>query len=387
MKRKKNLIRAISLFLALMMTLVMVSACATPETQGSATPNATAPATTGASSPAASPADAGGAKDTIALVNLTLRSFFFTVQNESVKRGAEGLGYKFVSVDSNLDAALQNTQYQNYIAQGVKAIVCDAVDSDGLVDMVNKAHEAGIYTAMVDTVVTGGHVDISVAFDNLAAGRLAGQQVVDALTKKYGEPKGSVLNLYGRMSSQAGRLRSQGFEEVIKKYPKIEYKATQVLNVAETHDGVVNALTTNPDLDAIFNYTEGSYDAMVEALQKFDRWKKMGEDGHMILVTVDGTPPALNYIKQGYAEAAVAQDSFAYGQIATELLGKYTFNGKPIPLGKYTNNKYYWETCEIVDSPSGPLVNVPTYVINKDNVDDPRHWANMGVNEWGLKYK
>jgi ABC-type sugar transport system substrate-binding protein len=327
----------------------------------------------------------GGAKDTIAFSNLFYGNYFFFVEVESVKRGAEELGYKFVTANANVDSAVQASQYQTYIDQGVKAIVADAVDSDALVDFVNRAHNAGIYTAMVDTPVSGGHVDVSVVFDNFKGGQMAGERIIELLTKKYGTPKGKVLNVHGRMEGLASRLRSEGFEAAIKKYPNVQLVRSLSTADGDAHDAVANQMAVHNDIDAIFVYSDGHLYGTTEALKKYNRWAKSGDPRHMIVVSLDGAYDTLQYIRDDWTDGVIAQDASSYGLIAMELLGKYSFKGQSVPLGPYSNPKFYWEKCEIINSPSGPLVSVPPYIIDKTNVDDPRHWANVGVKEWGLK--
>lgn len=367
--------------------LFSVTACVpTTDVKGTPEPAGDTQTSSGTTQePSGEDSESGGAKDTIAFANLYYGSFFFFVEVESVKRGVEGLGYKFVTANANVDAATQASQYENYIAQGVKAIVCDAVDSDAIVDLVNKAKAAGIHTAFVDTVASGGDVDVSVAFDNYAAGKLAAERMVERLIEKYGEPKGKVLDVHGRMSSKACRERSEGFKDVITQYDSITYLASLSPTDPDAHDAVANQLAIHDDIDGIFVYSDGHLYGTIEALKKYNRWAKKGEENHMILVSVDGAYDTLELIRQGYHDGVIAQDASCFGIIACELLGKYSFQGEKVPLGTYTNPKFYWEKCEIIDSPSGPLVSVPAYMIDESNVDDPRHWANIGVNEWGLQ--
>lgn len=43
------------------------------------------------------------------------------------------------------------------------------------------------------------------------------------------------------------------------------------------------------------------------AATEADRWKKVGEEGHVIFVNIDGEPVALKWIQDGYMDCCVSQ--------------------------------------------------------------------------------
>ena len=76
----------------------------------------------------------------------------------------------------------------------------------------------------------------------------------------------------------------------------------------------------------------------------------------------------------------------AYGEIAVELIVKHALKGEAVPLGAYTNKKYFWETGEIVAGKTGPTLIIPAFVIDGKNAADPRHWGAIAEKEWGIPY-
>lgn len=60
--------------------------------------------------------------------------------------------------------------------------------------------------------------------------------------------------------------------------------------------------------------------------------------------------------------------------------------GEAVPLGTYQDKKYFWESGEIVQGKTGPTLIIPAFVINRDNVQDPRHWAAVAEKTWGIPY-
>ncbi|KLU62268.1 D-ribose-binding periplasmic protein precursor [Peptococcaceae bacterium CEB3] len=332
--------------------------------------------------------EATGKKPLLAFAQKSLGYYFFVTEEESVKRAAEAQGWRFQATNADNDSATQMNQYINFIAEKPIAIVSDPIDSEGLITAINKASDAGIPSAVIDTPTTGGKVAITVAFDNKKAGEMAAQEIVKRLKQKYGVPKGIVLNAYGAMSSLAWRLRKEGFDEVMKKYPSIKLlDVPGEGDVVKTHDALINALAQYPNIDAVSAPSDTPAMGLYEALKEKKKLFKVGEPGHIIFVTIDDEPIANQRIKEGYYDASINQDAVAYGQIAVELLTKYTLKGKAVPLGPYTNDKYYWKTAEITNSPSGPSLVIPAFVVNKSNVNDPRLWGNIAWNKWGIRYK
>ncbi|MBI0212112.1 sugar ABC transporter substrate-binding protein, partial [Yersinia pestis subsp. pestis] len=63
-----------------------------------------------------------------------------------------------------------------------------------------------------------------------------------------------------------------------------------------------------------------------------------------------------------------------------------TLKGEAVPLGTYQDKKYFWESGEIVQGKTGPTLIIPAFVINRDNVQDPRHWAAVAEKTWGIPY-
>lgn len=384
---KKGLI----ILLALVMAVVAFVGC-TDNGSGQSSPSAEAPSesvsaeTQDAPSEAASAETSGGEKF-IAYANKGLDYYFWTVCQASAQKESEDRGWKFEATDAKLDSAKQFDQFVNFINKKPSAIMADPNDSEGLIAAADQAVAAGIPVAIVDTPLTGGDIAVTVAFDNKEAGILAAEAIVKGLEEKYGSPKGTVVNCYGAMSSEAWRLRKEGMDETFAKYPEIEYIEVPCEGeIGKTQDGVLTTYASGTEIDALHTPSDNPGMGLVSALKMQNKWFKRGEDDHVIIVTIDGEPIAIKFIQEGYYDASIAQDGYAYSGIAIEMLEKYTFQGQDVPLGPYQNDKYYWENCEIVTSDAGPYVKIPAYEINPDNASDPRHWGTVAEKELNIPY-
>jgi ABC-type sugar transport system substrate-binding protein len=381
---RKSLVKGIALALVTLMSVTTLIGCGSTPSPAAATSTAAVVVSTASTqAPTVDPK----ASKLICYSQKSLDYFFWEACQESVKRPAEAAGFKFESAVANNDSAKQSSQFINFIAEKPAAIISDPIDSEGLIDAINKAAAAGIPVGIIDTPTTGGNVAITVAFDNHAAGVMAAEQIVADLKVKYGSEKGIVADFYGAMSSSAWRARKEGFEEVMKKYPNITLISVPGEgDMAKTHDAAINTFTKNPNIDAVHCPSDNPSLGLAEALKQSGRWFKVGEKGHIIFVTIDGEPVGADNLAGGFYDSIIVQDAAAYGQIAMELLQKYSMKGLAVPLGPYENSNYVWAKGEIVQSASGPSVVIPPYVMDQKNVNDPRNWSYITSKTWGMSY-
>lgn len=334
----------------------------------------------------ASKAGAAGEKF-VPYSNKSLDFYFFVAQQEAVKRAVEGQGWRFQSTNANFDNTTQLQQWETLLLNRPAAIISDPIDSQAIVSVIKKYNIKNVPVGIIDTPATGGKVAITVDFDNYQGGVMAADAIVTRLKQKHGSPKGTVLNCYGALQSVAWRLRKEGMDAEFKKYPNIKLLDRPTEGELKNMLSVTAAtLAEFPDLDAVHAPSDTPSRGIVTALQQKGKWKKIGEEGHVIFVNIDGEPVALEWIKQGYMDADISQDPVAYAQITVDMLAKYAMQGKPVPLGPYKNDHYYWENGEIKNSDSGPSLVIPPFVIDAKNASDKRLWGNITFNDWGLKY-
>lgn len=380
MKMKKHVAKLAGL-LAVLMAL---SACGGG---GASTPSTTGDSAKTDTPSVAEKTETSGEDVFVAYSNKGLDYYFWTVCQVAAQKECEDRGWKFEASDAKLDSARQFDQFVNFINKKPNAIIADAIDSEGLIAAADQAVAAGIPVAIVDTPLSGGDIAVTVAFDNFDAGVLAAEALVKALEDKYGEPKGTVVNCYGAMSSQAWRLRKEGMDSVFAKYPNITYiEMPAEGEIGKTQDAVLTQFAAGTEIDALHTPSDNPGMGLVSALKMEKKWAKRGEDDHVIIVTIDGEPIANKFIEEGYYDYSIAQDGYSYSAIAIEMLEKYSFKGEEVPLGPYENKDYYWEKCEIIESDAGPYVKVPAYEINPENASDPRHWGIVAEEELKLQY-
>lgn len=322
-----------------------------------------------------------GAEDPKGTVAISMKSQeyeFFVAQQESAEKKAEELGYKVKSSVADMDSGTQTNHFINYITESPDMILADPIDSSGLISAIERANADDIPVGIMDTPTNGGDVAFTVAFDNFEAGEMQAQEIINRLEEKNNEPKGLVLNAYGDLDSEAWRLRKEGFDKVMEDHPDIEVISSPGEgDIATTKKVTENAIAKHgDDIDAVAVPSDNPGNGIYQALKSADMLHEVGHPDHVIFVTIDGEPMALERIEEGYYDATISQDAIAYGEILVEFMDKYVLEGEPIPLETYENDNYAWKTATIEENEVGPRMNIPPYTIDKSNVDDEAHWGN-----------
>ncbi len=304
--------------------------------------------------------------------------FFFVVQNEAIKRRSKSLGYKFQTTDAKFDSSAQYDDMNSFVIQKPALLISDPIDSEGLAPLLQKAANMKVPVGVIDTPVTKGEVDFTVAFDNYKGGEMAAQKIVDLLRKRHGQPEGKMLNGYGALSSSAWRARKEGFEAVLKKHAGIELISRPTDGDEAKARAIAQAtLSEHPDLEAAHAPSDSITRGIITTLRGKGLALPKDDPKHVILTSIDGEPQSLRWISEGILDAEVSQDPVAYGEICVDMLSKYTAKGKDVPIGDYENKDYYWEKAPVSETENGPSCVIPPYYIDDSNVDDPRQWGNV----------
>lgn len=352
--------------------VVMLAACnSSHETETSSTSGTTSESETKTSS-------GGSDSNLMVYTQKTLDQYFHVALQEKVEEAVRQAGYAVEVANSNNDPTLQINQMQNYIAKMPAAIIANAIDSDALNDVTKAVRDAGIPVVMVDNPASTAVVDATIAYDNYNNGKMAAEIIVEKLIEKYGEAKGRVVNVYGALSSESWRLRKEGFDEVIRLYSTIDYvEVPGEGEQAKSQEALTNVIAQYAgDIDAVTCPSDAPGLGVAEALKIAGMWYPAGNEKHIIVVTGDGEPEAVQYVIDGYYDAIVVEDAYAYGPMAVDMLTTYILQKKTVPTtGTYTNEDFFWKTATFEVSERGPVLKVPPYVLDASNVNEDGHWG------------
>ena len=154
-------------------------------------------------------------------------------------------------VDAQGDAAKQVTQIENFIQQGVDAIIVCAVDSNALVDVTKKAQVAGIKVVGYTQVLT--NYDAQYLVDAYNTGYANGEAAATWINENYGDESVVEWGLMDLPMFPEIIDRANGIKDAVAELaPNAKLVATSPALTAE--DGVANAenfIQANPNLKMI----------------------------------------------------------------------------------------------------------------------------------------
>ncbi|MCA2175032.1 sugar ABC transporter substrate-binding protein [Nonomuraea glycinis] len=115
--------------------------------------------------------------------------------------------------NADSDAAKQQQQANSALAQGVKAIVIDPVDSAAAATIVQTAQAQQVPVIAYDRPIPAKPADYYISFDNEKIGALIGQSLVDHLKEEKAE--GGLLQVNGSPTDAAAGLIKKGIHSAI----------------------------------------------------------------------------------------------------------------------------------------------------------------------------
>lgn len=289
---------------------------------------------------------------TVEYITFGLQYEYQVAMVEGMKKRAEEAGIVLNVIDGKGDPNLQVTQALDAVTKQPDAMIINPIDATLLVAGVKRANEANIPVFIMENAPPEGTYLGFVDFDNVAGGSLG----ADALAELVGG-KGVVLETRGSVGSAQAQARHKGFtEQMAAKYPDIEVRSLNTEWQADNANKMVlDAFTQDPNIVGVFSHNDEMVRGVVSALRQIGKLVPPGEAGHVSVVGLDGTPLALDRIREGTQDATVAQDPYAMGGggILEQVIAY--FEGKD-----YNKN-----------------MQTKPYIINKANVDDARNWGNL----------
>jgi ribose transport system substrate-binding protein len=294
--------------------------------------------------------DAKGKK--VEYITFGLQYEYQVAMVEGMKKRAAEAGIELNVIDGKGDPNNQVTQALDAVTKQPDAIIINPIDATLLVAGVKRANEAKIPVFIMENAPPEGQYLGFVDFDNVAGGALG----ADALAKIIGE-KGVVLETQGSVGSAQAQARHKGFtERMASNYPNIEVRSLNTEWEADNANKMVlDAFTQDPNIAGVFSHNDEMVRGVVSALRQIGKLVPPGEAGHVVVIGLDGTPLALDRIREGTQDATVAQDPYAMGGggILEQVIAY--FEGKEYNKAMQTK----------------------PYVIDKSNVDETRNWGNL----------
>ena len=236
---------------------------------------------------------------------------FFVALGKGAESAARKLNpdVKVTIVASDYDLNKQANQIDSFVAAGAELILLDAADPQALTGAIKRAQAAGVIVVGVDERADGE--DAVVMTDNVKAGELACQEIVDRLGGK-----GDIVILNGpQVSSVVARIK--GCDAVLAKAPGIKVLSRDQ-DAKGSRDGGLNVmqglLTRFPKLDAAFTINDPTAIGASLAMKQLGRTE-------FFITSVDGSPDIEAALKDPSTKivSSSSQDPYVMAQRGVEV--------------------------------------------------------------------
>lgn len=267
-------------------------------------------------------------KPVVGLVMKSLANEFFQNMMVGAEEHAAARGdYELVAVgmQNETDFEAQINAVENFITQGVDAIVIAPADSRAMVRPIKRAIEAGIVVVNFDVSLDAAAKEqqgLELAFvgpDNQGGAKMAG----DALGQALGAG-GKVVIIEGNPGADNANERRLGFEASVAEYDlELLDSRTAHWETEEANQVFSTMLTANPDLQGVMAANDSMAVGVVKALESAGRTD-------IIVVGFDNIPAVGPMIADGRMLATVDQFGTRMAADSIDLALEIVAGGPPL---------------------------------------------------------
>ena len=263
---------------------------------------------------------------------------FSTILRNGAEAYAESLGHEMIQVDANNDQGRQIDQVNNFIANGVDAVIIQSVDSSAAQPMTKALADAGIPAIYVNRkpipIQQLGSMAAYVASNEIESGTLQTFAMCNQLRAegKAGGARGYLL--MGQLTSEAAIQRTADAEQVMgldmcNFMTLVAPKTTGQWQRTKAQDIMTNWLSTGEPFDFVIANNDEMAMGVVQAL------KSAGIDMDTVVIGgVDANDDAIAAMKGGDLDVTVFQNAAAQGEGAINAAIKL-LNGEKVDREVY----------------------------------------------------
>jgi len=229
-------------------------------------------------------------------------TFLSRVQDGMTTR-ADELGVTVNIVDAQDDAATQLDHVENFVSQGVSAIIVVPYDTSAAQPLADAAKAANIPIVFVNRNPSIADVPY-VGSQSLVAGVLEMTELA-----KLAGGQGNVVILQGQVSNEAAVLRTQGCNDVVAQNPGMQVVATQAgdWDRAKGQSITENWIQSGREFTVVCANNDEMALGAINALKEANLLESVFVGG------VDATSEALAAMQAGELEVTVFQDAQGQG--------------------------------------------------------------------------
>ena len=234
----------------------------------------------------------------IGFANASVSNSWRVKMRDMLVEAAKELGVELVESDAHDDANTQISNIEAMLQQNLDAILITPCVEDAVNPGIEEAYASGIPVILFDRTASTEDYNHFVGWTDDNNGAACAQLIVDALTAKYGEPKGKIVALDSIAGSGTDNGQKAGQNAVLSQYPNIEIVARQYTDFEESKgkSAMEDFLNRFPEgeIDGVISQDGGvtlaAWDAIVEAGR---------ENEGLIIVNADGINGVARLVKEG----------------------------------------------------------------------------------------
>lgn len=289
-----------------LVVMLVLSACAAPAPSAAPADSGDAASSDSGASDAAAEEAAADGPITIGVTMLFDDLWLTTLRDAMTAYADSQEGVELVMVDSKEDVAIQLGQVENFVAQGVDAIVIIPANTDATDPMTQAAVDAGIPLVYVNRKPVELPEGVAyVGSDSIVAGTLQAEWLAEALGGK-----GNVVIMNGNLAQEAAQQRTAGVKDVMSNFPEITITKEDSANWSRDQGLALmeNWLSTGDQIDAVASNND---EMAIGALQAIEAAGKLGQ---ILVGGVDASPDALAEMDKGRLNVTVFQNAAGQGE-------------------------------------------------------------------------
>lgn len=158
---------------------------------------------------------------------------------------------KMIVANANGDTSTQISQIDNFISQGVDAIVVIAGSPTALNPVLEKAEKQGIRVIATDGLPDTDAITCKVNTSDEDVGKACAKWVIEQIGDK-----GKIIIANGPAGISCAEQRRDGARQVLKDYPNIEIvtETYSEYNAGPAKQALLPVLSAHPDIDAVLTF-------------------------------------------------------------------------------------------------------------------------------------
>ena len=227
---------------------------------------------------------------------------------------AEEHGAEVIVQSADGDEAVQTSQVENMLTQGIDVLVIIAHNSDSIGAVAQEAVDEGIPVIAYDRMINSAEIDAYISFDNVRVGEMQAEYIVDQV------PEGRYFMMGGAPTDNNAQMFRDGQMNIIE--PLVESGDIEIVGDQWADDWsadaaleiMENALTANNnEIDAVVASNDNTAGGAIQALAS------EGLDGEVAISGQDADLSGVQRIVEGTQTMTVYKQIHLIASEAAEL--------------------------------------------------------------------